>query len=101
LPVIARFTQLDLDKGHVWYRHQSAGGSSSPLRDSFRFRLGLATSSRTTSNATTTTDGEELVHRIIVRPHARDYPPRLLSPSVRTLTVQETDVRPIRRETFR
>jgi len=94
---VTRFTQLDLDKGHVWYHHQSAGRSS-PLRDSFRFLLRMRLATMATN--ATTTDGA-LVHRIIVRPHARDYPPQLVNPSVAALTVRETDVQPIRRETFR
>ena len=87
------FTQLDLDKGHIWYHHL---GRSSPLRDSFRFLLRIKTS----LTASMTADGER-IHQIIVRPHARDYPPRLVTRSAAALTVRETDVQPIRRETFR
>lgn len=88
------FTQHDLDKGHIWYHHH---GRSSPLRDTFRFLLRL----RSTSVENLTTEGEK-IHKIIVRPHARDYPPRLLvNHSTAALSVRETDVQPIRRQTFR
>jgi len=90
------FTQLDLDKGHVWYHHS---GRDSALRDTFRFLLGLGTRPTTTTNATSS---DELVHKIIVRPHSRDYPPRLVtSSSAASLSVRETDVQQIRRERFR
>ena len=91
---VSTFTQLDLDKGHIWYRHF---GRSSPLRDSFHFLLGINTSLATT---TTTTEAER-IHEIIIRSHARDNPPRLMTRSAAALTVRETDVQQIRRETFR
>jgi len=90
---VTSFTQLDLDKGHIWYHHL---GRSSPLRDSFRFLLRIKTSPTTGMTA----DGER-IHEIIVRPHAKDFPPRLVTRSAAALTVRETDVQPIRRETFR
>ena len=51
-------------------------------------------------NSSTTTESER-IHEIIVRPHARDYPPRLVTQPAAALTVRETDVQQIRRETFR
>ena len=87
------FTQLDLDKGHIWYHHFAR---SSPLRDSFRFLLRI-----TTSPTTSLTTDMERIHEIIIRPHTRDYPPRLVTHSAAALTVRETDVQQIRRETFR
>ena len=90
---VSRFTQLDLDKGHMWYHHF---GRSSPLRDSFRFLLRVET-----TLITSTTSESERIHEITVRPHARDYPPRLVTQSAAALTVRETDVQQIRRETFR
>ena len=92
---VSHFTQLDLDKGHIWYRHL---GRSSPLRDAFRFLLRPEASR---NNVTTTAD-DERIHKIVVRPHAKDHPPRLVTPVAgRTLTVRETDVQPLRRERFR
>ena len=90
---VTRFTQLDLDKGHIWYRHS---GRPSPLRDNFRFLLTL----RSGGTAQPTSD-EELIHEIVVRPHGRDNPPRLVTPPTGALTVRETDVQLIRRERFR
>jgi len=86
---VSRFTQLDLDNGHIWYRHF---GRSSPLRDSFRFRLGVRTSLAA---------DDERVHEIVVRPHARDNPPRLVTSSTARLIVRETDVQLIGRDSLR
>lgn len=90
---VTTFTQLDLDKGHIWYHHL---GRSSPLRDAFRFLLRLEASWGMNASR-----DEELVHEIIIRPHARDRPPRLVTSSPAALTVRETDVHQIRRERFR
>jgi len=87
---VSRFTQFDLDQGHIWYHHL---GRSSTLRDSFRFLLHLRTSLASGGDV-------EMKHEVIVRPHARDSPPRLVrsSPDV---TVKETEVVVIGRDVLR
>ena len=47
-PISDEFTQLDLDRGHVWYQHLDLCAA---LRDSFRFVLGLRTSAKNASTS--------------------------------------------------
>lgn len=86
---VKRFTQLDLDHGHIWYHHL---GHSSPLRDSFRFVLSLRTSVVSTGDV-------EMVHEIMVRPHATDNPPGVVKSSA--VRVRETEVRVIGRDVLK